>query len=396
MKKFEKLLQKPWAAYTFAACAAVVLFLLLSNLGTIGKAFSSVWSLLSPVVTGIIIAYLFNPVSDFFERTVFKKIKKEGTRHTLAVVLTIVCLVLILAVLLLALIPSLAQSISKIIKNWSEYTATLKGLLVWLAAFIEKHHLKIDLSAVSNLIDNGMERLFAFVKGNYKPILNAVGNVGKGVTDFAIGILFGFCFLFAKSGILKALNKLRRAVSSAEKIAKRNALWSRCHKIFIRYIGSTLLDALIIGLATFIFMLIAKMPYAPLIAVAVGLTNIIPTFGPLIGNVIGVFFIILESPIKALIFCIFVCVLQSVDGMLIKPKLFSGSLGIPAVWTLVLIILGGKIGGIAGILLAVPFAAIFVILYQETIVPRLEKREKKLNLSKEEPIVEEERIGSKE
>ena len=379
MKKVEKWLEKPWAAYTVAACAAVLLFMLLNNFAAFKSAFSSVWSLLSPVVTGIIVAYLFNPVSNFFERTILKKIKKESTRHICGVVLTIVCIVLVLAILLLALIPSLAQSISKLIKNWDVYTEKLEGVIVWLGDFCQRHKLNVDLSGISKLIDNAMEKLFDFVKGNYKTIFSTVGVVGKGVLDFGIGIVFGFCFLIAKKSILKIFNKVRAALSKEKNIQLRDAFWKRCHAIFIRYVGSTLLDALIIGLATLIFMLIAKMPYAPLIAVVVGVTNIIPTFGPLIGNVVGVFFLILESPIKALIFCIFVCVLQVCDGVLIKPKLFSDSLGIPAVWTMVLIILGGKIAGMAGIILAIPFAAMMVILYQESVVPRLEKRQRKIN-----------------
>jgi len=99
----------------------------------------------------------------------------------------------------------------------------------------------------------------------------------------------------------------------------------------------------------------------------------------MIGAVIGVFFIILESPVKALIFLVFICILQSIDGMIIKPKLYGDSLGIPAVWTLVLIIFGGKVAGMIGILLAIPFGAIFVIIYNETIEPRLEKRAAQIN-----------------
>ena len=379
MKKFEKLLSKPWAAYTFAACAAVVLFLMLNHFSAVKGAFAAVWSLISPVVTGVIVAYLFNPVASFFEKKLFKKLKKESTRHVLGVILTIVCVVLVLAVLLLALIPSLAQSISKLIKNWNVYTQKLDAVLGHLSAFLVRHNIKADLTAVSNLVNDWMGRLFGFVKGNYKVIFATLGNVGKGVTNFFVGVLFGFCFLIAKKSILGVLSKLRSAVSPAEKIQKRNELWARCHKVFIRYVGSTLLDALIIGVATLIFMLIAKMPYAPLLAVVVGITNIIPTVGPWIGSIIGVFFLVLENPWQALIFFAFLCVLQCIDGMIIKPKLFSGSLGIPAVWTLVLIILGGKIAGIAGILLAIPFAAIFVILYNESIEPRLKKRSEKIN-----------------
>jgi predicted PurR-regulated permease PerM len=114
---------------------------------------------------------------------------------------------------------------------------------------------------------------------------------------------------------------------------------------------------------TLVFNLIVGVPYAPLIAVVVAITNIIPTFGPVIGGAIGLFFIVLESPIKALIFLVFICVLQAIDGAIIKTKLFSGSLGISGVWTLVLIIIGGKIAGVLGIILAIPLSSLPITIY---------------------------------
>ena len=174
-----------------------------------------------------------------------------------------------------------------------------------------------------------------------------------------------------------------------ERLERNNELWRRFHRVFIRYVGCTLLDALIIGAGTLIFTLIMGMPYAGLIAVMCGLTNIIPTIGPMIGNAIGVFFLILDKPLNALWFFIFCCVWQSIDGMIIKPRLFKGSLGIPAVWTLVLIILGGKLAGMLGILLAIPMAAILVIFYQEVISSRIDRRIAKLNGEEAKPEEEE-------
>ncbi len=376
MKKFKELLKNPWAAYTCATCSAVLLFLILSNLGKIGAVVGWVWNVLTPVVVGAVTAYLFNPVSEFFKKTLFKKVKKESTRHALGVVMAVVCLVLALIILLVALIPSLAQSISKLIKNWDNYTVKLKGIVDYLSGLGAKFGLKINLS---NVADNLMGKLFTIIKGNYKSILGVIGNIGAVVVDVVIGILFGFCFLIAKDTILNFFQSIRKATVKEEKLERERKLLNNCNRIFLKYVGSTLLDALIVAVCALILMLILKIPYAPLIAVVVGLTNIIPTFGPIIGATVGVFFTILESPIKALIFIIMICSLQTVDGMVIKPKLFSGSLGIPAVWTLVLITLGGKIAGMLGILLAIPFAAIFVIIYKETILPKLEARQIKIN-----------------
>ncbi|MBR4726984.1 MAG: AI-2E family transporter [Clostridia bacterium] len=384
MKKLKQALQTPWAAYTFAACCAVLLYMLLSNISGIGQWLSGAWKLISPIVIGIAIAYLLDPVAAFFQKKVFYAIKKESARHTAAVLTTVICLVLVLAVLLVALVPSLIKSISKLISSWDVYTQKLQQLVDRLIGFAQKHHLPVDPNNLSNLLERAMSKLFATIKNNVQPILSVVGGVGSSVLNFLVGVLFGVCFMFAKKNLLNVVAKLRAATLPQEQLERNNALWRRCHVVFVRYIGCTLVDALIIGIGTLVFTLVMQMPYAPLIAAVVGITNIIPTFGPLIGGAIGIFFLILDKPLNALLFLIFICVWQGVDGMIIKPRLFSGSLGIPAVWTLVLIILGGKAAGVLGILFAIPVAAICVILYNETVAPRLERRIAKINAAPED------------
>ncbi len=379
MKKFEHYLEKPWAAYAFGTCSAVVLYLLLSNLSLFGGWISSVWKLLSPVVLGVIVAYLLNPISDFFEFKVLKKMKKPGTAHLWSVILTVVCFVMFLAVLLVALIPSLVQSVTKLISNWNSYTAKLMQLLDKIVAFAAERNIRIDLTSVTPWIDNSMSKLVDLLKNNVNTILGTLSSVGSSVSNVAIGLLFGVCFLVAEKTLVGFLTNIRAAIFKKERLERNNQLWRRFHSVFIRYVGCTLLDALIIGVGTFIFALIMRLPYAGLIAVVVGLTNIIPTFGPMIGSAIGIFFLILDKPLNALWFFIFICIWQSVDGMIIKPRLFKGSLGIPAVWTLVLIILGGKVAGMLGILLAIPIGAILVILYKETVEPKLKNHIQRIN-----------------
>ncbi len=388
MKKFEKLLEKPWIAYTFAACAAVVLFLLLSHLSLFFGWIAAVWKLLSPVAIGIVVAYLLNPISDFFEFKVLKKMKNKSAAHLWSVVLTVVCFVLFLAVLLIALIPSLVQSISKLISNWDDYTGKAQVLIEKAAVFAAEKNINVDLSPVSSFVDNSMTKLMEFLKSNVGTILSTLGSVSTSVSNVAIGVVFGVCFLVAENSLVGILSKVRAAIFKKERLERNNDLWRRCHNVFIRYVGCTVLDAVIIALGTLLFTLVMRMPYAGLIAVMMGILNIIPTFGPMIGGAIGIFFLVLDKPINALWFFIFICIWQSIDGMIIKPRLFKGSLGLPAVWTLVLIILGGKIAGMAGIILAIPIAAILVILYHETVEPRLNKRIGKLNAGekKDEPV----------
>ncbi len=383
MKKIKALLEKPWFAYTFALCAAVLFYMVLSHLGAIGGVLHSFLSLISPVIIGAIVAYLLNPIAAFFAKKVFFKVKKERSRHAFSVIATLVCFVLLLALLLVALIPSLVQSVTKLVSNWGDYTAKLDGLIETVTAFAASKNISISLDNVSQYIDTAMDKGVDLLKNNISTILNQVGTIGTGVSNFAIGLVLGFCFLAAKKEIIKMMVSLRTALLREEKLARHNELLLRCHKVFIRYAGCTLLDALIVGIATLLFMLIMRMPYAPLIAVLVAITNIIPTFGPVIGAAFGVFFLILDRPINAVFFLAFIIVIQALDGTVIKTRLFKGSLGIPGVWTLVLILLGGKIAGIAGIILAIPFAAIVIILYQETVEPRLARRRNKINVQKE-------------
>ena len=379
MRKIERYLNKPWVAYTFAACVAVLLFLLLSNLDKVGAGMKKTLTFCSPVITGAITAYLVNPISEFFERHLFRKLKKESARQFWGVMVTLICAVLLLALLLVSLIPSLVKSISTLVANWGDYTDKLSELVGRLSAFLGERNINVDLSNIESLIGDSVQKLVTLVKENANTILSTLGSVGASVSNFAVGIVFGFCFLIAKDEILRTVSRIRAALFKERRIRRNDKLLLHCHRVFIRYAGSTLLDALIVGVATLIFLLIMRMPYAPLIAMVVAITNIIPTFGPMIGAAIGIFFLILEDPLKALIFFIFICLLQGLDGMVIKPRLFKGSLGLPGVWTLIMIIIGGKVAGMAGILLAIPFAAIFVILYRETIVPRLERRRDRIN-----------------
>ncbi len=383
MKKFRQILEKPWAAMTLALCSAVLLYMILSNLTAVGNGLKAVWKLISPVVIGIIIAYLMNPLSDFFEFRVFSKVKKKESAHTLAVVCTVICLILIIAILLTALIPSLIQSVSNLVSNREVYIGKATNLINKAEAFFAKRNIKVDTSKILSLTDISSAKITDYLKKNIKPIASAIGDVGASVSNFLVGVLFGVCFLVAETPLKSGLAKARAMFLPKDRLERHNELWKSFNTVFMRYLSCTLLDALIIAAGVFIFLLIMRMPYAALIAVLVGFTNIIPTFGPMIGGALGMLFLVLDKPLNALWFFIFICVWQAIDGMIIKPKLFSGSLGIPAVWTLVLIILGGKVAGILGIVLSIPFAAMFVIFYRESIRPRIEKRIARINGAEE-------------
>jgi predicted PurR-regulated permease PerM len=182
---------------------------------------------------------------------------------------------------------------------------------------------------------------------------------------------------------LDGIYEIRKGFIPAEQLKIHNAFWKRVNDIFIQFIGYDLLEGLIVGVINAIVMAIFGMPFIPLISVVVGVTNLLPTFGPMVGGAVGALILLLNNPIHALWFIIITVVIQTVDGYIIKPRLFGGSFGIPAVWTLIAIILGGQMFGVTGILLAIPFAATINILYKEQFVPWLQNHQKLVN--KNEP-----------
>ena len=186
-----------------------------------------------------------------------------------------------------------------------------------------------------------------------------------------------------KKNLQNGFKKFMQALLSRNSYRSGANLWSRCNRILVRFIACEFLDALIVGAANSVFMLIAGLPYNALISVVVGVTNLAPTFGPIVGGVIGAFILLMVNPWYALWFLIFTVILQTVDGYLLKPKLYGGQLGVSSVWILIAIVVGGRIFGVVGILLAIPAAAIIDILYKESFLPWLQRRRAKADSAQE-------------
>ena len=374
MKKFKNLMENNWAAYTLATCSAVLLFIFLTNFSSFLNIVYSIEGLLFPIIIGAVLAYLLNPIVVFFEERALKNVKKDGLRYNISVIFAVLVFVALLVLFFLALIPSLAESISSLAANMGSYVDSSQELLAKLDQLAAKF--RIDITEITDSISSALNSVMGNVPALLNRILSASVNMGSAIFNIGIGFILAVYFLMGKSGILKAIEKLRRSALTEETYERNTAFLTRCHRILIRYIGCNILDAMIIGIINAIFMILTGMEYVALISLVVGVTNLLPTFGPIIGGAIGAFILVLIDPMHALIFIIFTMVLQTFDGYILKPKLFGESLGVSAVVILITIILGGKIFGVIGILLAIPFAAIMTFLYDEVCLPGLERRKK--------------------
>ena len=378
--KHRKISEQSWYPYAVAICLGVLLYVLLEHISNIWGAVSKISSYFLPVLLGCVLAYLMNPLAKLYERRLFCRVKRPNLGWSLSVALAFITVVAFLLFLLGTLVPQLIDSITTLVSNVDTYLATLKKLIErWGMA---KH---VDLDSVLSSSGDLVSKIADWLSKNLSNIVSASSRAGKGVANWVIALVLSVYLLAAKDPLKLGVHRLARATMSKTHLEHTQRFLTRCDSILSRYITFSLLDALIIGFANLIFMWILGMQYAGLVSVVVGFTNLIPTFGPIIGAVIGGLILLLVKPVHALIFVIFTLVLQTIDGYVIKPKLFGNSLGVSGLLILVAIVVGGNIFGVVGILLAIPFAAILDFVYKEAFLPWLEARGERRQKEKPEP-----------
>ena len=372
MKFNKNLLNTPWIAYTIATCSAVVLFVVLTHLDAIGGALHGLGTLVSPIVTAAIIAYILNPVAGMFETYVFKEIRSARVRRDLSTLCALLSFFLVISILLVALIPQVMSSFMAFAGNFEIYARSMQGLMRRLESAAA--NLNIDISGLTAGSGDLLNAIRSFLPQNVNHIVNTSINVTLGIFEAMVALILSVYFLNSKERMKFGFKFLLQAILSANVYPAVAELLGRCHNILLRYIIFSLLDAAIIGASNGIFMKVFGLPYVALLSVIVAVTNLVPTFGPFVGAVIGAVILVLVNPWYALWFLIFTAVIQTIDGYIIKPRLFGDSLGVPAVWVLVSIIVFGRIFGILGVIISIPLAAILSYMYRSWIMIRLEKR----------------------
>ncbi|SCW52145.1 Predicted PurR-regulated permease PerM [Ruminococcaceae bacterium YRB3002] len=381
MTRFKDILSKRWGAYSIAAVIGVVTYLLLANISGVLSWLSSVLNLMAPIIIGLIIAYIVNLIVVFFERKVFRKIKNNKFRSVLSVVISIIIVLVIIGLVMWLVLPEVFTSASDFITNARNYSSYLEQTLAKLDEFAARYGIELQATTWTMSMYSTVDE---FITGATHDLANAMSTL-MSVTAVAINIFIGAIlavyFLAGKRKLFEGLTRFRKALLTEEQYKKHTDFLRRSSNIFSKYISYTILEAVGVGITNAIFMLIAGLPNVVLVSVVVGITNILPTFGPIVGCVIGALVLLVEDPFHAVIFVIFTLILQTIDGYIIKPKLFGNTLGIPSFLSLIAIILGGKLFGPVGILISIPFAAVLSIIYHESFLPWLEKKKQDYNSS---------------
>ena len=358
MKLWEKLKKENWFAMAAAICIGVAFYMLLSHISIFGSFFAGLWTIVKPLLYGLIVAYLLDPIARFYQVKLFHKMKKQGIARKFSVVLAIITFLVVVALLIVAVIPPLIKSIGSLVSKIAVFASSLSNgsqlsdlLGIHLPSLVSTSNSGNDLSsAVSTIV--------SFLSDYLESIAGASASVGSGFINAGIAFILAIYYLMDKERLQVGARKFFLMIFKEKRFVGMRNLVVKADAILLNYIRGNLIEAFIVGLTNGILMMIFRMPYILLVSVVVGVTNLAPTFGPIVGAVIGALFLLLESPLYALIFLIFTVVIQIIDGYILKPKMFGDSFGVSSLLILISIILGGRIMGVAGILLAIPVAAI--------------------------------------
>ena len=369
---------------------AVLLYLGIQNLAVVLKYVKLLWGLLLPFVLGGAMAFVLNVPMSFIERHLFGKVREKNNKagkaasklaRPVSLVLSIVFVILLILIVVLVVAPELGTTLVSVVKKVEEdiplaqkwITDTFNGdseIVKWASA-IEIDPQKI-LDSLVSVLKNGADNLVS------STITVTMGIVSMAV-NFAIGFVFACYVLLQKEKLGKQVLKATYAILPVKVVEYQSHVCTLASKIFASFITGQCIEAVILGSMFFVTMTIGRFPYAMLIGVLISFTALIPVFGGIIGCWVGFFLILMVSPLKAFMFLGLFLILQQIEGNLIYPHVVGNSVGLPAIWVLVAVTLGGNLMGIVGMLIFIPLVSVLYALFREWVYARLDKKKVKIS-----------------
>ncbi|MEW8996181.1 AI-2E family transporter [Clostridium sp.] len=342
----------------------IILFFTIKNLGGIFNKVGEIIKLLMPFIYGFSIAYLLAIPLKFLEDKVLNfmdKKKQYKAKRFISITITYIVAAILISIIFSILIPELSRSIYTLLENIPGYISALEKYI---------NNLVVTLNLDANLVEE-LVKDFSSISKHITSIAGTAvldlfqfsANITQYILNIFIGTIISIYLLASKEKFFAQIKKFLYAILPEKPVRYIIELTRSSHKTFIGFLGGKLLDSLIIGIICFGGMKIFKMPYPLLVSFIIGITNIVPVFGPFIGAIPSVIIIFIASPIEALWFILFILVLQQFDGNILGPKILGNSTGLTAFWVMFAILLGNGLFGFVGMILGVPtFAVIYSII----------------------------------
>ena len=361
----------------FTALLVVALWkfdVVLDVLKTIGQ-------IIFPFILGGAIVFVLNVPMSFLEKKIFENVKKENKAarklaRPVSLLLTIVLVVGVIALVMIGVIPQLTKTMGSLMINITDFIPQIK---IWIRDFFH------DNQEIMKLVDQvqfkpdqairwGISLLGNGAGNMMNTTVSAVGSVVSGLATFFIAFSFACYVLFQKEKLHVQVRKVLFAFLPKQKADAFLKVCSLTYRTFANFLTGQCLEAVILGCMFVVTLSILRMPYALLIGVLIAFTALIPIFGAFIGCAVGSFLIFMVSPKQAIIFIIVFLVLQQIEGNLIYPHVVGESVGLPSIWVLAAVTIGGNLMGIVGMLVFIPLLSVVYTIFRKVVYQRLKKR----------------------
>ena len=340
-----------------------------------------IWSILFPFVLGGVIAFVTNVPMSFLEKKIFTKVKKENKAvgklaRPISLLLTIVLGIGVIALVMFGVIPQLTRTMGTLVMSISDFIPQMQS---WIREFSHNNQEIMKLvDQVQFHPDQAIKWGISFLGNGAGNMMNttvsAVGSIVSGVATFFIAFSFSCYILFQKEKLHIQIRKVFFAFLPKEKAEAFLRICSLTYRTFANFLTGQCLEAIILGCMFCVTLSILRMPYALLIGVLIAFTALVPIFGAFIGCAVGSFLIFMVSPKQAVLFIIVFLVLQQMEGNLIYPHVVGESVGLPSIWVLAAVTIGGNLMGIVGMLVFIPLLSVLYTIFREFVYLRLKER----------------------
>ena len=383
--KLKKTLKLAWykgLSLFMAMAGAIILVFLLFRFEAILDQILRICNILMPIIMGIVVAYLLNPVVEFYEKHldrslgkfIEKKTNKKVSMRGLSILISVIIVIAVIVLLIMMVVPQIYTNISNLVYSLPEQIQHLVGKLMELAKNNEKVR-----NAINGFYDNSVNYITNWIKSDMLGQVSVVIDRIMGIFGTAVNCLVAFIVaiyvLLSKETFRRQIKKVINAFFNERQTSVIVSVVKESDKIFGGFISGKIIDSFIIGVICFVCCLILRMPYVALVSVIVGVTNLIPFFGPYIGAIPSAILILLDSPSKGIVFIIFIAILQQVDGNIIGPKILGQSTGLSPFWVVFAIFLGNGLFGIVGLFIGVPLWAVVYYLIKRYVNYRIRLKE---------------------
>ncbi|WP_426350203.1 AI-2E family transporter [Alloiococcus sp. CFN-8] len=366
----------------FIICFSIFLYWMLNHFYIVNRIFKGVISVISPFLIGLCFAFVINVLLRPIEE-IWDKLSRKGKTRILTKIKRPICLLTsiliifgVIFILLFIVVPEIQRTVSTIVDTLPQYMSNLEAWWDELNTSLEEAETFIPQSelSISELGTMASDYLSERGESFFNKTVDLTTSIFSAIFNVILGVVFALYVLSQKEKLGSNIKKLLLAFLPADKVAKMVETSDLTNKIFTNFVTGQLMESVIIGVLCFIGMLILGIPYAPMISVLVGFTALIPVFGAFIGTAVGALLIVMEDPLKALWFILFIIILQQLEGDIIYPKVVGKSVGLPSMWVLIAVTIGGSTFGVLGMLLSVPVCSVIYSISKQIVNHKLNKK----------------------